>query len=308
VPRTSALALTLLTLTITACEDTAHRCGPFVYSPEEGRCTCPPGWIENEEFTGCISLDAGPPPTDAAPATDDAGNCVPEECNGEDDDCDGATDESGGPMSYPDTDGDGDGDAARPTTACDRNANPPEGHVLAGTDCDDTRSTVRPGSSERCNGLDDDCDGMTDETGVCPEHCRGGTIGVNEYLACISIPASGQPASWSEADSTCRSLGYRLASVETSEEQAALAASEFMDPNERHWLGGSDQTVADDWTWPTGVVFWRGDRLGAPVGGAYTNWEPNHPIDGANCASVTFPDGRWQSYDCIQDARILCER
>jgi len=39
----------------------------------------------------------------------------------------------------------------------------PVGYVSNSSDCDDTRATVHPGGSEVCNGLDDDCDGLTDE-------------------------------------------------------------------------------------------------------------------------------------------------
>lgn len=47
-----------------------------------------------------------------------------------------------------DRDGDGDGPAA----------------MGCGTDCDDTNPAVRPGVPERCNAVDDDCDGTIDES------------------------------------------------------------------------------------------------------------------------------------------------
>src|SRR5262249_52741606 len=34
--------------------------------------------------------------------------------------------------------------------------------VPTGEDCDDTRADVHPGAVERCNGVDDDCDGLVD--------------------------------------------------------------------------------------------------------------------------------------------------
>ncbi len=39
--------------------------------------------------------------------------------------------------------------------------------VSAPLDCDDTDATVFPGAIESCNGIDDNCDGATDEGGVC---------------------------------------------------------------------------------------------------------------------------------------------
>ena len=36
--------------------------------------------------------------------------------------------------------------------------------AIAG-DCDDNTSGVNPGAAEACNGVDDDCDGETDEPG-----------------------------------------------------------------------------------------------------------------------------------------------
>ena len=60
---------------------------------------------------------------------------------------------------YFDSDSDGYGDPGRTTTGCTA----PAGYVADGSDCDDTDNSVNPGASEVCNGVDDDCDGTTDE-------------------------------------------------------------------------------------------------------------------------------------------------
>ncbi|GDX81442.1 hypothetical protein LBMAG42_32530 [Deltaproteobacteria bacterium] len=83
-------------------------------------------------------------------------------CNGRDDDCDGTTDEPdafGSATWYADADTDGFGDAASTAPGCDA----PAGYVADNTDCNDALAAVNPAATELCNGLDDDCDALTDE-------------------------------------------------------------------------------------------------------------------------------------------------
>jgi hypothetical protein len=89
---------------------------------------------------------------------------APERCNSADDDCDGTLDEDAvDPLTFfADRDGDGFGNAADTLLACA--AAPP--FVTDATDCDDSSATVSPASAERCNGVDDDCDGTLDEDAV----------------------------------------------------------------------------------------------------------------------------------------------
>ncbi len=85
-----------------------------------------------------------------------------ERCDGDDDDCDGEVDEDSAVDAstwYADLDGDGYGDAANAAVSC----LVPAGFTADDQDCDDTDGAVSPAGDERCNGLDDNCDGTVDE-------------------------------------------------------------------------------------------------------------------------------------------------
>ncbi len=79
-----------------------------------------------------------------------------EHCDGIDEDCDQALDNNpvDGTLWYPDNDLDGYGGAGG-APAC----SPPAGQVDSGGDCDDGDALVNPSASERCNAVDDNCDG-----------------------------------------------------------------------------------------------------------------------------------------------------
>jgi len=80
-------------------------------------------------------------------------------CNGIDDDCDGDIDEGLLTTYYQDIDGDGYGSDANTVQACSL----PDGYVAVGGDCNDNNNAVYPGATETCNGIDDNCNGSTDE-------------------------------------------------------------------------------------------------------------------------------------------------
>ena len=86
-----------------------------------------------------------------------------ERCDGtRDEDCDGTVDEAEAVDAltfYADTDSDGFGDALAPQNACTQ----PSDFVSDATDCDDASPTTNPAASEVCDGVDDNCDGATDE-------------------------------------------------------------------------------------------------------------------------------------------------
>jgi hypothetical protein len=106
-------------------------------------CDAPTGYVGNDRDCNDLTKAAYP------------GN--PELCDSFDNDCDGEVDEagaSGATTWYADGDGDGYGGVIS-TKACAV----PAGFNAKTGDCDDGDAARKPGATEACNGVDDDCNG-----------------------------------------------------------------------------------------------------------------------------------------------------
>ncbi|MFM2244356.1 MAG: hypothetical protein RL071_430 [Pseudomonadota bacterium] len=116
--------------------------------------------------TACLPSGLGS--TDARDCDDTDAAVHPdalEVCGGADEDCDGLTDDAdpsrqpwGATLYWRDADADGVGGEATAIEACAA----PAGFVEASGDCDDADPRAAPGQPERCDAVDNDCDGAVD--------------------------------------------------------------------------------------------------------------------------------------------------
>lgn len=142
-------------------------------------CTVPPGY--SELSTDCDDTDAYINP-DAS-----------ETCDGSDNNCNDSVDEGVKSTFYADMDGDEYGAIGATTEACE----PPTGYVAISGDCNDADKDVHPYADEGCEGLDDNCDGVTDPNTMSTWYVDGDhdTFGSEPVAACSqpdgTVPISG---------------------------------------------------------------------------------------------------------------------
>ncbi len=159
---------------------------------------------DGDGYPGATDCDDGNP--NIAPG-------VSETCDEVDQDCDGLIDDDpiDGYLWYHDTDADGYGDPNDARFFC----TPPKDYSYRGQDCDDGDPAVNPEGVELCNGVDDDCDGVTDGggkwyrdadgdgfgyLGIWTDYCDGESGYVRTTTDCDDADASVNPDA---SDLTC---------------------------------------------------------------------------------------------------------
>jgi hypothetical protein len=104
-----------------------------------------------------------------------------------------------------------------------------------------------------------------------------------------------------------RGAGWRLVEVNSAAENELLAT--LIGATEA-WLGADDRGAEGSWLWQSGVPFWSGDALGAPVAGEYASFvagEPNDDPGSADCLRM-IAGGGWRDVGCNASYAAVCER
>ena len=134
-------------------------------------CSAPSGFVSNDDDCDDGNEDINPGETESYDSVDNDCDSQVDEgftptteiCDGTDNDLDGQIDENVKITFYIDSDSDGYGVSSTTTLAC----SVPSGYASNTLDCNNANSAIKPGVSEICDSIDNDCDGQVDEGNVC---------------------------------------------------------------------------------------------------------------------------------------------
>jgi hypothetical protein len=146
-------------------------------------------------------------------------------------------------------------------------------------------------------------------SGAC---AAGELLGPNGH--CYFMDA--RTTTWDLARSACqqRGAGWDLVSVRSAADSAFIADALVFEA----WIGASDTAREGTWVWAVDEqAFWQGaGATGAPVEGAYANWNSTEPNGGTttNCARALpdsfgspVPDAPWADLPCTMALGAICE-
>lgn len=142
--------------------------------------------------------------------------------------------------------------------------------------------------------------------GADPGSCTSGVFGDSTYYFCGLVDSAALAAQ------KCESLGMKLVTIQSAEENAYVAGK----IKSTAWLGGSDALKEGDWYWLDQTLFTQNNK---PVDGVYSNWAEGQPnnngASGAseNCvailpAGVAVTSAKWNDLACgLTGMRAACE-
>ena len=177
-------------------------------------------------------------------------------------------------------------------SACDGADVDGDGALACGADCDDGDPALSPFQGDVCgDGIDQDCNGVTDDGVACPLACT--PTAIPNLLACPTA------ATWFTARDSCEALGGRLASITTDLQHEALvgvataAAAGFGGV----WVGLSDLAVEGEWKWEGG---------GTVTLTAWSGGQPDDYGSDEDCGGY-FESGEWNDWSCGTALPSLCD-
>jgi len=169
-----------------------------------------------------------------------------------------------------------------------------DGYAVADGDCDDGDPAIHPGAAEVCNGIDDDCDGTTDEGLAQPgsfPNCEERTHDGRSYFFCdIDV-------TWQTASNTCAAGDTHLVTIDDYDEDLFVYDQILQIHAAKWWIGMWDPTETCNFIWEH------------PQATPYTNWMANEPSCGVEYCVHTYYEGDhvWNDEVCWSTKPYVCE-
>ncbi len=161
-----------------------------------------------------------------------------------------------------------------------------------GIDCNDNNPNVYPGAAEKCNFIDDDCNGVLDDNPGCPKCLIEAAQGGGKYAYCVKT------LSWTGAENDCKNQGGHLVSIHSAQEFQTIATRAASLSMDDFWIGFNDAQVEGTFAWsdgtPANFTLWNGG-------------EPNDYGSGEDCAHVYASNSKWNDLDCNAGLRYVCK-
>jgi len=183
--------------------------------------------------------------------------------------------------------------------------------------------------TERCDGIDNDCNDAIDEGSVCPDTCtaRRSPSDDHLYLLCVATDSADYLGA-DDASARCGDLGtelglelpFGLVWLDSSDENELVKdwVIETAPSDGKVWMGANDQAEEGTWVWGrrTGATqFFVGDPAGGgtPYMDRYIDWASGQPDarDGTSADCAAFDsnvDWQWNDQSCSRtEVGFICE-
>jgi hypothetical protein len=157
-------------------------------------------------------------------------------------------------------------------------------------DCNDGDKAVHPGADEVCDGLDNNCSGLIDDSPSCA--CEVVDVeGQTFHLCNLEMP-------WKAAAAFCEGKGLRLAKIDSAEQSGSVYRAAKKLSDKRWWIGLGDSAVEGTFEWTDGSAL------------ELDNWSKGEPDNDAchqDCAALRRGGkGKWHDTHCGQPSPFVC--